>query len=264
MKYEHLNFTRRGRIATVELNRPESLNALSLALMRELEAVAGELHADCETRVVIFTGNGAHFSAGADLKDPQRAESGGRPLIERMRLYRIGARMIRHLFEIEQVTIAAVNGYALGGGACIASAMDLRIGAEDCRVGYPEIDLAMNLSWNALPLLVHLVGPARAKRMVILGEKLDAATLHSWGFLDEVTAPARLLETARETAERYAAKPPVQAQMIKRSVNAISSAMDAAVMHMDLDQFLLAMGTRDHAEGIKAFMQKRAPEFLGE
>lgn len=264
MDYKHLTFTRAGHVATVTLNRPDRLNALSLDLMEEIERVAIDLRGDCESRVVIFTGEGEHFSAGADLKDTRRAGSLARPMIERMRLYRIGARMIRQIFDIEQITIAAVNGYALGGGACIASAADFRIGAADCRVGYPEIDLAMNLSWNALPLLVHLVGPARAKRMVVLGEKLDAGTLREWGFLDQVAPAGRLLETAAETAALYAAKPPLQAQMIKRSVNAIASALDASVMHMDLDQFLLAGMTKDHAEGIAAFLQKRPPDFKGD
>jgi enoyl-CoA hydratase/carnithine racemase len=167
--------------------------------------------------------------------------------------------MIRALLEIEQITIAALHGVCLGGAACIATALDFRIGAEGCTAGYPEIDLGMNLSWFGLPLCVRLVGPARAKRMVILGQKEPADTLLAWGFLDEVVAPEQLLPRAREIAVQYAAKPPMPAQMIKRSVNAIAGALDQAVMHMDTDQFLLATTTADHAEALRAFREKRSP-----
>jgi enoyl-CoA hydratase/carnithine racemase len=142
--------------------------------------------------------------------------------------------MTAKLQAIPQITIAAINGGALGGGAVIVSALDFRIGAEGCFVSYPEINLGMNLSWYGLALCVRLVGPARAKRFVILGQKESAETLLNWGFLDEV---------------------------IKRSANALASALDQAIMHMDTDQFMLTTMSEDYREGIAAFREKRAPEF---
>ncbi len=263
MNYENLTLTRRGQIAIVALNRPDKLNALSVDLMTDIENVAREFHDDAETRVVIFTGEGKHFSAGADLTDPRRRETQSASLLAKRRLHRIGPRMIRALREMEQITIAAIMGGALGGGACIVSALDFRVGAENCFVAYPEIHLAMNLSWGGLPLCVHLVGPARAKRMVILGERENAKTLLEWGYLDEVVPADQLMNRAIEMAEAYAARPPVQAQMIKRSVNQIVGALDDAILHMDTDQFLLASSTEDHAEGVKAFFEKRKPKFKG-
>lgn len=174
-----------------------------------------------------------------------------------------GPRTIRGIYEINQITIAAVNGYALGGGACIASACDFRIGAENCRVGYPEVGLAMNLSWVALPLCVHLIGPARAKEMVILARKENAETLLKWGFLDEVVPEGQLLSAAMKLAEQYAAQPPMAAQMVKRSVNAISSALDQSVMHMDSDQYLYATTSDDFKEALEAFFEKRDAVFKG-
>ncbi len=263
MRYENLEIRREGRVAVVTLDRPERGNALSTALMREIEHAALAFREDVETRVVVFTGSGKHFSVGADLKDPEQAASISLPLLERRRRFELGPRMIRALRDMDQVTMAAVNGMALGGGACLASALDFRIGAEDCEVGYPESGLAIPLSWVSLPLCVHLVGPSRAKRWLMTGERLGAPTLLEWGFLDEVASPDGLMSKAMERAELYASRPPVALQMIKRSVNALVGALDEAVMHMDGDQVMLAQTGRDFREAVTAFLEKRRPEFEG-
>jgi enoyl-CoA hydratase/carnithine racemase len=171
--------------------------------------------------------------------------------------------MIRSIYEINQITIAAIKGFALGGGACIAAACDFRIGTEDCRAGFPEVNLAMNLSWISLPLVVHLIGPARAKQMVISAEKIDAEELFKWGFLDKLVPTDELMKSALEMAEIYKSKPPMAAQMVKRSVNAISSALDQAIMHMDSDQFMYATSGEDFLEAVEAFFQKRKGVFKG-
>lgn len=263
MSYELVTIERNNHIATVSLNRPEKLNALSLDLMEELVQVADEFQEDTDTRVVIFTGAGKHFSAGADLNDPRRASLMNQPFVARRRTTHIGQRLIRRLQEIEQITIAAINGGALGGAACIVTALDFRIGSDDSFVSYPEINLGMNLSWLGLPLCAHLVGPARAKRLIILGEKEQANTLLQWGFLDKVVPRAELLKAANDMAADYAAKPPVAAQMIKRSINVVSSALDHAIMHMDTDQFLLTTSTEDFQEASLAYFEKRTPVFRG-
>lgn len=262
-EYQYLKVERDDRIATVTLNRPEKLNALSIDLMTEIERCADEFAADTATRVVIFTGAGKHFSAGADLTDPRRAAVLGEGLLAQQRQFHLGPRMTRKLHEMNQITIAAINGGALGGAAVIASALDFRIGGDDCFVGYPESKRGMSLSWVGLPLCVHLVGPARAKRWVILGNNEPASTLLDWGFLDEIAPPSQLLERARALAEQFAAQPPIAAQMIKRSVNAIAGGLDQAVMHMDSDQLLLTLGTEDYREGVRSFFEKREPDFRG-
>jgi enoyl-CoA hydratase/carnithine racemase len=146
MNYENLLVERRGRIAIVSLNRPERLNALRIDLMRDIELVTEEFREDIETRVVIFTGQGRHFSAGADLRDPKRKAASATSLLNKQRQLRLGPRMIQKLYEMNQITIAAINGGALGGGACIVSALDFRIGAEDCFCAYPEGVFWMNWS----------------------------------------------------------------------------------------------------------------------
>ncbi len=258
MVYESLEVERDGPVAVVTLNRPERLNALSVALMREITAVAGELSADEAVRAVIFRGAGRYFTAGADLADAEQGDRTSGSHGARWRRFRVGPTMIRAIHEMNPITICAIHGGALGGGACIATACDFRLGAEGSVAGYPEIDLGMNLSWGALPLCVRLVGPARAKRMVVLGEKVPAETLVQWGFFDELIPESKLRERALELARAYAEKPPFAAQSIKRSINAIASAGDASVIHMDTDQYMLSVDSEEHRAAVAAFLEKRA------
>lgn len=253
-----MRIERDRHVAIVTFDRPEKLNALSAGLMNEIVDAARGFHTDEETRVVIFTGAGPCFSAGVDLTDSEgfaRMESAS--VLMKSRLLRLGPTMIRTLYEIDQVTIAAINGTAAGGGACIAAACDFRVGAQNCGVGYPEVKLGMNLSWLALPMCVHLIGPARAKEMVILAEIQDAETLLRWGYLDRVVPADQLLSEAKRMAKAFAARPPMAAQMVKHSVNAIVSALDQAIMHMDADQFMLTTKTEDCVRGVSAFLEKK-------
>lgn len=249
-------------IALVRLNRPERLNALSRAFMQDIIDCAESFRDDTGTRAVVFTGNGPHFSAGADLKE--RAASAPTTLLEARRSVLLGRQLVRALAEMHQITIAAIHGVALGGGACIATACDFRIASPDARCGYPEVQRGMNLNWIGLPACVHLVGPARAKRMIALGNPEPAPLLHDWGWLDEVVPQPDLIDTALAMAADYAARPPVAVQMIKQSVNAVAAALDNAVMHMDYDQWILTTRSNDYAEGIRAFLDKREPRFTGD
>ena len=151
-----------------------------------------------------------------------------------------GERAIEAVLDIDQITIAAWHGAAKGGGACSATACDFRIGSDDCFMQYPEIDIGINLMWKSLPLLVNLIGPARAKRLVIGGERMHSETLLNWGILDQRVPQKNLLAAATDMAAHYVSKPPIAAQMIKQSTNQITNALNHALMHMDADQNLLA------------------------
>ena len=260
--YANVTVRRQGHVAIVTFHRPAKANALDHAHLADIEAAALAFREDVETRAVVFTGAGRHFSSGADLRASANLPSGAdlrtaappaSGLLERRRLARMGERATMAVHDMDQITIAAWNGAAMGGGAVLATAMDFRIGAADCFMQYPEIDIGVNLMWKGLPLIARLVGPARAKRLVAGGERVHAEQLADWGVLDAVAPPDALLDTALEWAARYAAKPPIPAQMIKRSVNAIVGAADGAVMHMDVDQNLLTAATADRATAAAAW-----------
>ncbi len=259
-KFDNLKVRKDGHIGLVEFNRPAKANALNHAHLADIEAAALAFQEDAETRVVIFTGAGKHFSSGADLDG---FGVGRTSLLERRRRTRIGERATLAVYNMDQITIAAWNGAASGGGAVLATAMDLRIGADDCFMQYPEIDLGLNLMWKGLPLIMHIAGPSRAKRLVIGGERIHAPDLLDWGILDALVPREALLETAFEWAARYAAKSPVAAQMIKRSANAIASALDGAIMHMDVDQHILSARSEDQKAAIAAYLDGSEPTFTG-
>ena len=261
--YEHLRVERDGAIATVTFNRPHKANALHHAHLAEIEAAALSFRDDGDTRAVIFTGAGKHFSSGADLTDGGGGVKADPRLVMRRRSARIGERATLAIHDMDQITIAAWSGAAMGGGAVLATAMDFRIGADDCFMQYPEIDIGVNLMWKGLPLLLHLAGPSRSKRLVAGGERAHASTLLEWGVIDELVPRAELMDTARAWAARYAAKSPIAAQMIKQSVNALAGSMDRALMHMDVDQNILSATTEDRAEAIRAYLAKTEPAFNG-
>ena len=170
-----LKVKKENGICWVYLSRPDSMNALNKELLEELTEFNNNLKNDLETKVVIYSGDGENFSAGADIKEKNSFDSS----LEAWRS-NMGKPAVMSFLEINQITIAAINGYCLGGGACFASACDFRIAAEDALLGYPEINLGMNLNWFGLPLAVRLVGPAKAKKLVIGGEQETASTLLDW------------------------------------------------------------------------------------
>jgi enoyl-CoA hydratase/carnithine racemase len=258
-----IEVVRDGVVSTVTIRRAARRNAVTTEMMQELIDVARGFAADEQTRAVVLRAEGTDFSVGADLSEGRGA--GPRPpsLLMRRRGAELGAALTHALQEIHQPTICAVQGIATGAGACIASACDFRVAADDARVGYGEVKLGINLMWNALPLCVHLVGAARGKRMLMTGKLFDAATLERWGFFDEVVPRAELDAGARRWADEYAALPPIAVQMIKRSVNHVAGAIDRAVMHMDADQWLLAAQSEDFREAVRAFFEKREPRFTG-
>ena len=261
MKFHNITIERQGQVSIVSLNRPERANALNFGLISEIEAAALSFRDDVNTRVVIFAGIGKNFCAGADLQNSGDEYLG--PLVQRRRRRRIGERAIQSILEMDQITILAWNGAAAGGGGCLALAMDFRIGSPDSLLFFPEVDLGLNLMWRAMPLCVSLVGPAKTKRLMIGGERIFGEKLSSWGILDKLVAKDDVFRVASEMADFYSGKPHIAAQMIKRSINSYATALDRAVMHADVDQFLLAQSTEDHSLAAHAYRENSQPVLKG-
>lgn len=252
---------RRGRIAVVRFDRGDKSNAMSRAVMTDLLAAARSFEDDTETSAIVLTGRPSVFTMGFDLKE---GRAPGTDTLSGRRLEaKLGARLSRAWAELEPITIAAIEGWCVGGGAALTAACDLRVMGEGATIYVPEIERGMNLGWQSVPRLVNLVGPSRAKRIIILAEKIGAERALEWGLVDEIAPDGQALAKALAMAEQVAAMPPVQVRMCKEAINAAATALNHATSVMDRDVFLLAQGSDDFKEGVRAFLERRKPRYTG-
>ena len=262
MTYQYLKVENKTNISIVTLSRPERRNALNYDFLEEIEHCALSFREQAEVYSVIFRGEGVHFSAGADLTEMDNYPE--MSMVQKRRRWRIGERAIRAIRQIDQITFAAWNGGALGGGACLVSALDFRVGDKNCFLQYPEIDIGLNLMWQSVPHTVNLYGQTNAKRLLIGDERIESQELLNWGAIEKVAEPDKLLQETLELAKKYATKSPIAAQMIKRSINQTSDALDQAFMHMDADQNLFTFTTTDQKEAMTNYRAGKAAHFKGD
>lgn len=248
-------------IAEIVVSRPDKRNALSAELMLALTQIARDHHDRSDVRVLILRGLPV-FSAGADLRDPDLRRS-GLTRLEQRRVMRLGLNMCSAWKALEQPTIAAIEGYAIGGGLALAVSCDWRIMARDAHLRLPEVPLGMNMSWQSNPALVALIGPARAKHLVILGESVDSETAFSWGLVDMLVDSGDCGNFARSLADRVSALPPIPVQMSKRAIDISAAPLAGATSFMDIDQYAYTAETDDRREAIKAYFEKREPHYRG-
>lgn len=240
MDFEHLQLEIADRLAVVRLNRPAVRHALSQALMRELIHVASGLAERADVDVVILTGDDTCFSAGADLRDARDWADAAQPLVQRRLTASLGYRLCKAWEELPQVTLVAIEGYAVGGGLALSLACDWRVLADDAFVSLPEIALGIPLTWGTIPRLVNLLGPARAKRLTILCERIGAAEALAMGLVDHTAPRGGALAKARQLAARTLAMPAAAVRMSKETANAVATALNHAAGHMAHDQIALA------------------------
>jgi enoyl-CoA hydratase len=263
MSTNQVSVEKSDRIATVCFDRGTKANALSFALMRELTAVAHELANDPDLCAVVLTGRADNFCLGMDLKDKEVARSASAALTERRAMLKTGPRMSRAWEDIDALTIVAIEGWCAGGGAALAVSCDLRVIGSSGHVYVPEVERGMNMTWGSVPRFTNLVGPARAKRLIVLAEEVDAARALEWGLVDEVVADGTAVESAMALARRAAALPPNGVRMCKAAINAHANALNTVSSHADMDQFALTQGSEDYAEGVRSFLERRAPRYTG-
>jgi len=260
MAYQHILYQRAEGIASITMNRPP-LNVLNQQAMDELEQALLSSRDDPEVRVLILTGAGEKaFMAGADIAEIQAIVSKG-PLHAREAFAWRGQRLVTTVERLGKPVIAAVNGYALGGGCEIVEAAHLAIASEHARFGQPEITLGFNPCWGGTQRLPHIVGRKRALLMQLTGQMIDAQEALRIGLVNQVVPLAELLTEAKRLASSIVEKSPVAVRLI---LEAVTHGPDVALddgLHLEADLFGLACSTKEIQEGISAFLEKRKPSF---
>ncbi len=247
-----------GPVAVVTLNRPRAHNAMDDTLLRALTTHLIALNGQPDVRVVVITGSGRTFSAGADIKQMVRMDTAGG------RAWGLLGQSVMDLVEdLEQPVIAAINGVAVGGGCELALACDLRYAAASARLAQPEINLGITPGWGGTHRLTRLVGPGPAKELILTGRLVSADEAERLGLVHGVLADDELRAGVLDTARQLATKPPRALARAKRALNLVAGLDRRAANALEAELFGEMFGTEDRAEGMSAFLEKRRPHFTG-
>ena len=246
-------------VALIKLNRPEAMNSLNEQLLLELEKRVREANEDPEVQVMIFTGEGRAFAAGADIADMLTYdEKAG------YEYGRLGQRVFRSIEKSEKPSIAAINGFALGGGCELAMACDMRIASCKAKFGQPEVGLGITPGYSGTQRLPRLIGKARAIELILTAEIISAAQAFEYGLLNKVVPPEKLMEEAYALAARIIKNAPLAVRYSNRAIKeGLETAdMDEAIA-IEAKYFGMCFATADQKEGMGAFLDKRKPAFSG-
>ena len=257
-EFETIRYECQDGIALITLNRPQTMNALNAAVFGELNDALNTLEQNPAVGSLILTGAGKAFVAGAD--------------IARMREYSVlagrqfclqGQQFMNRLEDFNKPVIAAVNGFALGGGCELALACDIRIASEQAVFGQPEVNLGIIPGWGGTQRLSRLIGEGRAKYYIFTGEFIDAAAALRVGLVEKVVPAAELLDAARQVAKTVMSKAPIAVMMAKRAIH-LGMDMDLrSGICFESEAYTTSFGAEDRIEGMSAFLEKRSPRFKG-
>ena len=256
MAYENLTLGIDGAIGTIPINRPKVLNALNAATLKELKCAALEMQANDSIKVIILTGAERAFAAGADISEMmpmtaiQGAEHG-----------RLGQDVFSTFENLRKPVIAAVNGFALGGGCELAMACDIRMASEKAKFGQPEVKLGVTPGFGGTQRLPRLVGRAKAKELIFTGDMIDAAEAHRIGLVNAVHKPEELMGAANKLAGQIAANGEIAVALCKRAINHGLEVDLKSGCAIEAEIFGLCFSTEDQKEGMKAFIEKRPAQF---
>jgi len=259
MAYENLHVDVSDRIATITINRPKSLNALNMATMQELSAALEEIARGRDVGVVLLTGAGEKaFVAGADISEMREFTP-----LQVLEFSRFGHGVLGKIERLPQPVIGVINGFALGGGCELAMACDILLAADTARFGQPEVNLGIIPGYGGTQRLPRLVGRNIAKEIVLTGEMISAQRAYEIGLVNRVVPQAGLMEAAREMARKILEKAPVALRIAKSVMNrGIDLDLESACA-LEANAFAVMFSTRDGAEGMSAFLEKRKPGFQG-
>jgi len=256
VSYEFILVEREGPVAIVTLNRPQQLNALSYGLIKELALALEALDQDTDIRAIVLTGGEKVFAAGTDIKEMADAT----PFDDRLQ----GRLAFRdRINRISKPVIAAVSGLTLGGGCELAMCCDIIIASETARFGQPEVNLGIIPGSGGTQRLTRTVGKYRAMEMVLTGDFINAAEAHTLGLVAKVVPVEFLIEEAKGIAKKIAAKPPLAVKSAKEAVLKAFETSLGEGLEFERKSFYLLFASEDKREGMKAFIEKRKPEFKG-
>jgi enoyl-CoA hydratase len=246
-------------IATITINRPKSLNALNTDTLRELKAAMLKADSDDAVKIIIVTGAGEKaFVAGADIAQMRDLDT-----LQGRRMTMLGQEVFSVVENLAKPVIAAVNGFALGGGCELAMACDMRIVSETAKFGQPEVNLGIIPGFAGTQRLARLIGKGRAKYYIMTGNMMNAAKAYELGLADVVVKPEELMGTCRETAKLIMSKAPVAVMMAKKAVNHGLDMDLASGVAYEAEAYTTCFSTRDRIEGMSAFLEKRPSNFTG-
>jgi len=259
MEFKLIIYEKSEGIATITLNRPEALNAFSKEVVPEIMQALEDVKNDESVRVVVLTGAGEKaFSAGADIKAMV-----GMNALKARELSLMGEKLCVALESLEKPVIAAINGYAFGGGMEVSMACDIRIASENALMGQTEINIGLIPGWGGTQRLTRLVGVGKTKELVFTGKRIDAKTAEQLGIVNMVVPAEKFKETVRQFALDLASKAPVALKVAKALINKGADIGLESALALEREGFGVVASTEDLQEGVKAFTEKRKPTFKG-
>jgi len=257
--YKTLEYSFSEGIGQVRLNRPDKLNSIDAVMVRELGELIARVRADRQVGILVFTGNGRAFCAGADISNLQNA--GTAP--EFMRFIETIQTTFNALDDLDRPTIAAINGLAFGGGCELALACDFRLMAEEAKLGVPEIKIGILPGAGGTQRLSHMLPPAIAKQMIYLGEPLTSAQALQFGLVNQVVPTSQVVDLALEWARKLIKMPPIAVRCAKMLVHAGINCDLKSGVEAERQALGFLYGTEDRVEGMSAFLEKRDATFKG-
>lgn len=257
MDFKNLLIEKNEGICTVKINNPQTLNALNAEVLNELEAAFDLIRDDNEVHVIVITGEGKAFVAGADIAYMRDLDpSGAKKFSED------GSRVFRKIETLNKVVIAAVNGFALGGGCELAMACDMRIASTKAKFGQPEVGLGIIPGFSGTQRLARLIGMGRAKELIFTGSHIDAEEAYRIGLVNKVTEKENLMEETYKIADKIKSNSRVAIKYAKEAINrGTETDIDTGIAY-EANVFGLCFASVDQEEGMGAFIEKRHPKFL--